>query len=154
MPTAGRTWRMRKNRRSFAQARPSLEESSASACRTARWYGTSSPNFPGATKKEEIIGTYGTAKDITSIKEAEAKMESLHQQLLETSRRAGMAEVATSVLHNVGNVLNSVNVSASVMVDLLKSSRLPGLTRLAVMFEENKPTCRVFLPDRIAPSTS
>ena len=32
---------------------------------------------------------------------------------MDTSRQAGMAEVATSVLHNVGNVLNSVNVSAT-----------------------------------------
>jgi len=36
-------------------------------------------------------------------------------QLIEASRRAGMAEVATTVLHNVGNVLNSVNVSATLV---------------------------------------
>ena len=51
-------------------------------------------------------------------------MESLHKQLLETSRHAGMAEVATSVLHNVGNVLNSVNVSASVVGEQIRSSNL------------------------------
>jgi len=39
------------------------------------------------------------------MKEAEAQLEQAHKQLLETSRMAGMAEVATSVLHNVGNVL-------------------------------------------------
>ena len=36
----------------------------------------------------------------------------LQSELVVTSRQAGMAEVATGVLHNVGNVLNSVNVSA------------------------------------------
>jgi hypothetical protein len=30
---------------------------------------------------------------------------------VEVARKAGMAEVATGVLHNVGNVLNSINVS-------------------------------------------
>ena len=46
------------------------------------------------------------------MKDAEEALEQTHKQLLETSRMAGMAEVATGVLHNVGNVLNSVNVSA------------------------------------------
>ena len=58
----------------------------------------------------KIIGTFGTARNITDLKLAEAKVEKAHQQLLETSRLAGMAEVATSVLHNVGNVLNNVNI--------------------------------------------
>ena len=44
---------------------------------------------------------------------AHGELERTHRQLVDASRQAGMAEVATSVLHNVGNVLNSVNVSAS-----------------------------------------
>ena len=39
--------------------------------------------------------------------------EELNRQLLESSRQAGMAEVATGVLHYVGNVLNSVHISTS-----------------------------------------
>ena len=62
-----------------------------------------------------IIGLVGMGRDITVIKEAEAKLGQVHKQLLETSRQAGMAEVASNVLHNVGNVLNSVeNVSRPV----------------------------------------
>ena len=73
------------------------------------WYLTT--KAPWHNKEGEIIGTFGTSRNITDLKRAEAKAELAHQQLLETSRLAGMAEVATSVLHNVGNVLNSVNVS-------------------------------------------
>ncbi|MDB6153289.1 MAG: hypothetical protein JWL90_1742, partial [Chthoniobacteraceae bacterium] len=51
------------------------------------------------------------ARDVSAHKRTEAELEKMHRELLETSRQAGMAEVATSVLHNVGNVLNSVNVS-------------------------------------------
>jgi signal transduction histidine kinase len=101
--------------------------------------------LPWRDKEGNIIGTYGTATDITSIKEAEAKMATLHQQLLDTSRRAGMAEVATSVLHNVGNVLNSVNVSASVIVDTLKGSRVSGVRRLSDLFAENSAGLAAFL---------
>ena len=61
---------------------------------------------------------------------ANAKLKSnlgeLHQmqrQLIEASRKAGMADVATSVLHNVGNVLNSVNVSASIVTDTVRGSK-------------------------------
>jgi signal transduction histidine kinase len=49
--------------------------------------------------------------------------------LLAVSRMAGMAEIATGVLHNVGNVLNSLNVSVSMIADQVKSSRIAGLTR-------------------------
>lgn len=85
-----------------------------------------------------VIGTFGISKDITAIKEAEAKLEDVHRQLLETSRQAGMAEVATSVLHNVGNVLNSVNTSTSVITDLTRASRIDGISKLAALLEQNR----------------
>jgi HAMP domain-containing protein len=47
------------------------------------------------------------------VDERTRELEATHKQLVEASRLGGMAEIATNVLHNVGNVLNSVNVSAS-----------------------------------------
>jgi signal transduction histidine kinase len=55
------------------------------------------------------------------------KLESVEQELIQTARRAGMAEVATGVLHNVGNVLNSINVSASVLGRKLRESEVASL---------------------------
>ena len=92
----------------------------------------------------KIIGTFGTARNITDLKLAEAKVEKAHQQLLETSRLAGMAEVATSVLHNVGNVLNNVNISTSLVLDLVKKSRLNNLGRLATMIQEQRDNLATF----------
>jgi len=86
----------------------------------------------------EIVGTFGTSKDITAIKEAEAKLEQVHKELLETSRQAGMAEVATNVLHNVGNVLNSVNVSSTLVADYVRNSRIQNLGKLSALLEENQ----------------
>jgi PAS domain S-box-containing protein len=85
----------------------------------------------------EVVGTFGISKDITAMKQAEAKLEHVHQQLLETSRQAGMAEVATSVLHNVGNVLNSINVSVSLVSDHLKTSKIPNLGRISTLLREH-----------------
>jgi hypothetical protein len=49
------------------------------------------------------------------------------------SRQAGMAEVATNVLHNVGNILNSVNISASLVIERVKQSKAPGVSRVAAL---------------------
>jgi PAS domain S-box-containing protein len=82
-----------------------------------------------------IIGTFGISKDITAIKNAELEVERLHRQLWETSRQAGMAEVATSVLHNVGNVLNSVNVSTTLLSEKLRKSKISSVGKVAQMLE-------------------
>ncbi len=76
-------------------------------------------------------------RDITQRKQAEATLGIMHTQLLDTSRQAGMAEVATSVLHNVGNVLNSVNVSSSLIREKIKKSRVQNLKRVVSIFDEH-----------------
>jgi signal transduction histidine kinase len=64
--------------------------------------------------------------------------EVLHRKLLSLSRQAGMAEVATGVLHNVGNVLNSVNVSASLVHDLLRKAKVASLEKAALLIEDHR----------------
>jgi hypothetical protein len=49
--------------------------------------------------------------------------------LVAAARSAGMAEIATNVLHNVGNVLNSVNVSAGLILSRVRASKVDGLAR-------------------------
>ncbi|MCU0784145.1 MAG: PAS domain-containing protein [Verrucomicrobia bacterium] len=83
-----------------------------------------------------IIGTFGISRDVTAHKRSEAALEALHKELLTTSRQAGMAEVATGVLHNVGNVLNSVSVSATLVSDRLKQSKVANLCRATTMLRE------------------
>jgi transcriptional regulator with GAF, ATPase, and Fis domain len=48
-------------------------------------------------------------------------------ELVITARRAGMAEISNNVLHNVGNVLNSVNVSAGLIGGRIRDSKVQGL---------------------------
>jgi C4-dicarboxylate-specific signal transduction histidine kinase len=72
-------------------------------------------------------------RDITERRQAEEALRQSQQKLLETSRLAGMAEVATGVLHNVGNVLNSVNVSAGLVVEKLRRSKAPKLAKAAAL---------------------
>ena len=74
--------------------------------------------------------------EIAERKRAEEEVEALHNQLVEASRHAGMAEVATGVLHNVGNVLNSVNVSSTLLAERLRKSRAPNVARAAEMLRD------------------
>lgn len=87
----------------------------------------------------------GSHTDITQRKEAEVEMARLHKEFAAASRQAGMAEVATGVLHNVGNVLNSVNVSAGLVIDQVRRSRIGSLTRALNLLRERHADLGVFL---------
>jgi PAS domain S-box-containing protein len=77
------------------------------------------------------VGVRGFSLDITAQKLAQNQLDEAHHKLLDASRLAGMAEVATSVLHNVGNVLNSVNVSATMAAEHVRNSSAPHVGRVA-----------------------
>ncbi len=57
---------------------------------------------------------------------------------LDIAHRAGMAEIASEVLHNVGNALNTVNTSAQVLGDKLRRSRIGGLSKATNLLAEQK----------------
>jgi PAS domain S-box-containing protein len=87
----------------------------------------------------------GTVEDITERKRHEEVLEKMNKQLIDTSRRAGMAEVATGVLHNVGNVLNSVNVSALLITDRLSKSRVSHLAQVSATLRANAENLGAFI---------
>jgi len=85
-------------------------------------------------KQEYIIAI---ARDITERKRAEAKLKTAQDKLLETAREVGMAEVATGVLHNVGNVLNSVSVTAGSIKTRIRKSKITYLTDVVKLVEKH-----------------
>ncbi len=93
-------------------------------------------------KQEYIIAI---ARDITERKRSEAKLKAAQEKLLETARKVGMAEVATGVLHNVGNVLNSVSVTAESIQKRIRKSKVTYLGDAVNMFEEHADDLATFL---------
>lgn len=65
--------------------------------------------------------------------------------LVAAARSAGMAEIATNVLHNVGNVLNSVNVSAGLILSRVRASKVDGLARTVQLMSEHADDLGTFL---------
>ena len=82
---------------------------------------------------------------ITDRKLAEAERERLNQELQKASRQAGMAEIATGVLHNVGNVLNSVNVGIGLLQQRYQDTGLGSLQRAAAMIQQHENDLGRFL---------
>ncbi|HVM49175.1 MAG TPA: ATP-binding protein [Candidatus Acidoferrum sp.] len=91
-------------------------------------------------KTEARLGeeTRRVQAEIQERRRIEAEVEKGHKQLVKASRLAGMAEVATSVLHNVGNVLNSANVLGSAIQEQVQRSKAPSVGRLAALLGEHR----------------
>ena len=79
------------------------------------------------------------------VEERTQELRQVQSDLLATARQAGMAEIATNVLHNVGNVLNSVNVSAGLVGASVRSSKILGLTRAVQMLNEHADDLASFM---------
>lgn len=86
-------------------------------------------------------------KEIEERKKIENEKEQIHKELLTASRQAGMAEVATGVLHNVGNVLNSINVSTTFLSERAQNSKCNNLGRVSAMLDENSASLVHFLTE-------
>lgn len=76
--------------------------------------------------------------DMTRFRETEDKLKEAQRELVETSRLAGIAEMATGVLHNIGNALNSVNTSATVVAEAIRGLKLGGLSRVADLLRDQR----------------
>ncbi|OOG81392.1 ATPase [Hydrogenophaga sp. A37] len=79
------------------------------------------------------------------VQERTQELQQAQAQLLSAARLAGMAEIATNVLHNVGNVLNSVNVSAGLVGTRLRTSKVKGVGRAARLMAEHAGDLGPFL---------
>ncbi len=83
--------------------------------------------------------------EIEERKRMQMEVERVHRELLEISRQAGMAEVATGVLHNVGNVLTSVNVSATLLSDRVHDSKISWVGKVRDLLKEHQADLAEFL---------
>lgn len=79
------------------------------------------------------------------VEERTRELKDTQSELLDTARQAGMAEIATNVLHNVGNVLNSVNISADLVSRKLRASKAQGLGKAMQLINGHPGDLGIFL---------
>jgi PAS domain S-box-containing protein len=97
------------------------------------------------TARGRVTGIDGIARDVSARERAAAELAATSARLVDVSRRAGMAEIASSVLHNVGNVLNTVNVSTALLDERLRASRVGNLARAVERLRARQADLGAFL---------
>lgn len=75
------------------------------------------------------------------------ELRSTQQQLVDAARKAGMAEVADSAVHNVGNALNSVMVLRMQLSERIAGSRVPRLAQVAQLLKAHRDNLAGFLAE-------
>jgi two-component system, LuxR family, sensor kinase FixL len=76
---------------------------------------------------------------------AEADLEHARRQAIDNAQSVGKSDLATAVLHNVGNGLNSVNVAAGLLADRVRNSKSARLHHVVGMFRDHQHDLAAFL---------
>ncbi|MDI6401690.1 two-component regulator propeller domain-containing protein [Balneolaceae bacterium ANBcel3] len=79
------------------------------------------------------------------LRETLNELQNTRDQLVEKAHKAGMADLATNVLHDVGNILNSVNVSTSIICQTINNSHLKNLRKANELLKNNLDSLENFI---------
>ncbi|HYH99116.1 ATP-binding protein [Hyalangium sp.] len=98
----------------------------------------------GVQQREEALREANEGLE-QRVLERTRELKDVHHQLVESARQAGMAEIATNVLHNVGNVLNSVQTSTLLVTERLGKLKLASVRKVAALLEQHQGDLPDFL---------
>ncbi|HLX71950.1 MAG TPA: ATP-binding protein [Verrucomicrobiae bacterium] len=91
----------------------------------------------------ELAEVYNRMAD--NLKESRDQLEKAHGELVESSRLAGMAEIASGVMHNVNNVLTSINIASTLVAESIKHSKAANLGKVVSLLREHEADLGQFL---------
>lgn len=94
--------------------------------------------------EHRLLGVQALFWDMTIFRETEERLKETQHELVEASRLAGIAEVTTGILHNLGNVLSSVNTSAALLLRHARQPRTAALGKVAALVNEQRPRLAEF----------
>ncbi len=97
----------------------------------------------------QMMRLLGICWDVSEDVVRQARQSELQLQLQDASRQAGMAEVAAGVLHNIGNALNSLGISTSILQNGLRDSRVGNVQRVATLLHDHRTDLGTFLTENV-----
>lgn len=124
----------------------SVEEREVHPSGQITWVSSSKWPIPCAVESEPA-GSWGISKDITAQKDMESVLAKTRAELNNTARMAGIAEISSGVLHNIGNALNSVHTTSTLLAETIAKSRLVNLGKVVAMLEEHTADMGAFLSE-------
>ena len=96
-----------------------------------------STKIPLLDKSGSTVGLFGISRDITEHKQNERNLAEATTQLADASRLAGKAEIADDVIHNVSDVLNSINIALHTLEDFSIELSFGKLEQVAELIEKH-----------------
>jgi DNA-binding LacI/PurR family transcriptional regulator/signal transduction histidine kinase len=120
-------------------------------CEIGRMGGTGheslASQLTAATELRTLLGEVrGYATELEArIDDRTQQLREAQRQVVDTAHRAGMAEIAVGLMHNVGNLLNSVGVSAERIVGMCDGTRMAALRKTADLVDKDPEELATFL---------
>ncbi len=84
-------------------------------------------------------------RSIEILNERTQQLKEAQQEIIEKAHKAGMADVASGTLHNVGNILNSVKISAQMIMKEVTQSNLHSFKKANELLRENQDNIDEFI---------
>lgn len=78
-------------------------------------------------------------------KRMETVVETTHQELRAVSRQAELAQIAASVMQNIGQMIKSVNVSANLVSNQVKQSKIANVVNVGALIRDHAEDWGKFL---------
>lgn len=75
------------------------------------------------------------------------RLNNTYRRFVEHAQREGIADIATNILHNIGNILNSINVSVHLMEECAKSAVIDDIIMAGRLLQENMDQLDQFISE-------
>lgn len=114
----------RQNSPHFDQMMAEFRGGATTSCRIKSWL------VQGGPREFFVVAVLQQSEDRESVRLAENELRALTTQ-------AEVSKVANGLIHNLGNLFNSINISTQALVEVVRDSKIPELLKANRLFLKN-----------------
>jgi signal transduction histidine kinase len=98
----------------------------------------------GIQTRDELIKQANQTLEF-KIEERSLELKKVQKIALQNAHSLGMAEISNGILHNIGNIVNSANISISEISSVLTDSKMVGFLKANDLLKNNKNNLEFYL---------